>query len=485
MASQEYSVGAKRVFAVVVVAIIVVVAIVSYAATPGVKVASSSASSASAAQSSTFYSTTSLLGLRLQVQLNTSTFQSGSGITAQIAIFNTLDQNLSLTPTYQVNSTIAEWDNYDFFCGASGGPLLRVVSYALFQGNYSAANVSLAGGPLQLAPQVPISCVTVAEPDSITFLPENDSAVLSMPYGGVTPGLVTVAASTEACTSPAPGEFDYGAGRGLSGYWNSTGIPPGSLGCEIGSKYFTYFPPGEYTLAVEDVWNQTLYAHFQVNAASGTTSGAISTDSALLARCSSSQGSGSQGGGQAFGTVTAGTSSPAVICVQLYDYSATPVTLNLTSALSIQALQYVYNGNVGTPRSFSGQANFTVSVSQPQVTIGGPNNTNEGIIVAYAVTANEGASGTYQLGYLPSTSLSTWILGAQEPEQCGYYGQLVAGNGQPNYVQPTGCITYSTTYQSSSTATSSSGSPTIPGIPYQLISGDLYFRVVGVTSSTG
>lgn len=272
MGSQEYSVGAQRAFAVMVVAVIVVVAIVSYTVAPGVEVVSSSASSASAAQSSTFYSTTSPLGLRLQAQLNTSTFQSGSVITAQIAVFNTLDQNLSLTPIYTANSTILSWNDYDFFCGASGSPLLRMVSYALFQGNFAAANFSLAGSPLQLAPRVAISCVTGPEPDSITFLPENDSVVLSTPSGGVTLGRAAVSASTQACTSPASGDFDYGPSRGLSGYWNATGIPSGSVGCEVGSKYFTYFPAGEYTLAVEDIWNQTLYTHFQVTSVGAMTS---------------------------------------------------------------------------------------------------------------------------------------------------------------------------------------------------------------------
>ena len=214
------------------------------------------------------------------------------------------------------------------------------------------------------------------------------------------------------------------------------------------------------------------------SASSSTSSpSSASTDSALVEQCTeTSPGSG-------FGTVTAGTASPALVCVQLYYFSGTPLNVNLTGALSIQALQYTYNGSVGTPRSFSGASNFTVSVSQSQVTIGGPTNENEGTIIAYAVTAKTGASGTYQLGYLPSSSLDTWMLGAQEPEQCGYYGQLVAGNGQPNYVQPAGCITYTTTNESNSTAASSSSGTTIPGIPYQLVSGDLYFRVVGTASS--
>ena len=50
-----------------------------------------------------------------------------------------------------------------------------------------------------------------------------------------------------------------------------------------------------------------------------------------------------------FGNVVTDTSSPAVICLQLYYYGA-PLTLNLSTALSIQAVQYIYNGSVGTPR---------------------------------------------------------------------------------------------------------------------------------------
>ncbi len=186
-----------------------------------------------------------------------------------------------------------------------------------------------------------------------------------------------------------------------------------------------------------------------------------------------------------------------MLCVQLYYYSATPLTLNLTGLLSIQALQYVYNGSVGTPRSFSGGPNFTVSVSQSQLVIGGPTNENEGTVVAYNLTAKAGASGTYQLGYFLSSSLNSWMLGPQEPEQCGYYGQLVAGSGQPNYAQPTGCITYTYTTTTclcptapaacpcASETTASSSSPSIPGIPYPLITGEVYFRIVGVINSTG
>jgi hypothetical protein len=184
----------------------------------------------------------------------------------------------------------------------------------------------------------------------------------------------------------------------------------------------------------------------------------------------------SSGPKSGFGQVITAT-TPAVLCVRLYYYSATPLTLNLTSALSIQAVKYAYNGSVGAGRPFSGAYNFTVVVSQASLTLGGPSDKNEGTIVAYSITAKPGASGTYQLGYLPSSSLNTYLLDPQEPKQCGYYGSLVAGDGQPNYVQPTGCITYATT--------SNSNSMNIPGISYSLTSGYLYFEIVGVISSAG
>jgi hypothetical protein len=482
MVSQESGVGAKKVFAVVVVAVIVVVAVVSHTGLPGVKVASSGASTTSTEQTPTFYSTTSPLGLRLQLQLNASTFESGSGLAAQIAVFNSLDENLSLTPAYQANSTILTWDGYDFFCGDSGDPLRAVVGYALFSGDYSAGNVSLAGSPLQLAPPVGISCISVAGPDSIVFLPESDNASLN---GLGNPGgiheLVALAASTESCENPTPGTYDCGADKGLSGYWNTTGVNYlQDQEAAIGSQYFSYFPPGQYTLVVQDEWGQSLYAHFQVTpqvgAASSSSTSVISTDSALVAECPQ------MGPGVGFGTVTVGTASPALLCVQLYYYSNAPLTINLTSALSIQALQYVFNNGVGVSRSFSGASNFTISLSQPELTIGGPSNENEGVVVAYAVTAETGASGTYPLSLFLAGGLSEWMFGSQGPESCGSYGQLAAGNGAPNYDQGLGgCITYAT----GNGSTSGSSEFAVPGVPYQLIKGDLYFAVSGVSSPAG
>jgi hypothetical protein len=211
-----------------------------------------------------------------------------------------------------------------------------------------------------------------------------------------------------------------------------------------------------------------------------STSTEASANSALVAQCPNS------GPESGFGTVTAGTRTPALLCVRLFYYSTTPLTVNLTAALSIQALQYIANGSVNYPRSFSGASNFTVTASQSQLTIGGPNDENEGATIAYGVAAKPGSSGTYWLSFLKSSGLSAYVLDPQEPISCAFDGELVAGSGQPDYTQGfNGCITYTTTNQSGSTTTSKSSAPIVPGIPYSLTTGYIYFEIVGVANSTG
>jgi hypothetical protein len=217
------------------------------------------------------------------------------------------------------------------------------------------------------------------------------------------------------------------------------------------------------------------------SSSSSYSAGLVSTNSTLVAQCPNS------GPESAFGTVTAGTSTPALLCVRLFYYSTIPLTVNLTAALSIQALQYIANGSVNYPRSFSGASNFTVTASQSQLTMGGPNNENEGATIAYGVTAKSGSSGTYWLSFLKSSGLSAYVLDPQEPMSCAFDGELVAGSGQPDYTQGfNGCITYTTTNQSGSTTTTSSTStPTVPGIPYSLTTGYIYFEIVGAAGSPG
>jgi hypothetical protein len=125
-------------------------------------------------------------------------------------------------------------------------------------------------------------------------------------------------------------------------------------------------------------------------------------------------------------------------------------------------------------RSFSGDSNFTISASENQLVFGGPQNENEGAVVAFAVTAKPGTSGTYELSFS-----GNYMLAPIEPARCAYYGTLVAGDGHPLYVFPGGCITYITS------GTNTSSLPTIQGVPYPILTNTLFFRVVGVINSTG
>jgi hypothetical protein len=207
-------------------------------------------------------------------------------------------------------------------------------------------------------------------------------------------------------------------------------------------------------------------------------------NSTLQAECTRAQAPTAVG--FTFGELSAGTKSPAIICIQFYYFNSTaPLTIDFDQVLSIQALQYIQNGTTSYPRSFDGGSNFTIATSQAMLSMGGPDNENEGAVVAFALTAKAGASGTYRLNLLsyPGLGGSVWMLNPQEPVRCGYYGELVAGNGQPDYTGVggfSGCITY-TTY---GTTTTTSSSPLIPGVQYPVLTGYVYFRAVGVINST-
>jgi hypothetical protein len=338
------------------------------------------------------------------------------------------------------------------------------VGFAVFQGYYGINNYT-SGKSLPLYNTTTMfSCTENYFPNVYLFQPKSDSVSIYNDH--------QFRVNTTASVSLS-----------ASGYWTG--------GADTASPATFNTFAGSYTVLGADEWGNVLLLHFSVTTSSSTSTG----NSTVPAKCPNVQTSIS-----GVVVVTAGTTSPAVLCFQLYYYSAAPLTLNLTRALSIEALQYVYNGSVGTPRSFSGAPNFTMSASQSQLVIGGPTNENEGAVVVYNLTAKAGASGDYQLGFFsyPGLGGDAWMLGSQEPLRCGYYGELLAGSGQPDYDQGTGgCITYATT--SSTTiclcptspaacpcaSESISSSPSIPGIPYPLMSEYLYFRIIGTTNTPG
>jgi len=213
-------------------------------------------------------------GLELEVDLNATVTAPGGAIGAQLTLFNSLDQNLSLVLSYPANSTISDWNSYDTDCG--GSFFYSMIGYALFQGYYSASNISLAGSPLQLGPQLVTSCIMMANPDSVVFLPDSNTGVLYSPFWpDGNPEQITMSASTGSCLSTSPGSYSCGVSKGLSGYWNTTAAIT-LQDATIGSPYFRYFSPSEYTLAVQDMWNQTVYVHFHVVSALGSPVEAVS-----------------------------------------------------------------------------------------------------------------------------------------------------------------------------------------------------------------
>jgi hypothetical protein len=185
-----------------------------------------------------------------------------------------------------------------------------------------------------------------------------------------------------------------------------------------------------------------------------------------------------------FRALVATTSQTAVVCLRLYYYNSTAATtINVTSALSIEAVHYIANSTTMYLSSFNGASNFTVTSSQSQLVIGGPGNENEGTTIAYAIMAKPGASGTYELGLRGDV----WILSPQAPVPLfwpgcgGFLGKLVAGNGQPNYLRM--MITCGTVITTSQGSTPTSAH-TVSGVPYQLPNGDIYIELTGVFNST-
>jgi len=187
------------------------------------------------------------------------------------------------------------------------------------------------------------------------------------------------------------------------------------------------------------------------------------SSSGLLAQCSRAETPSPTG--LLFGTVTTGTNTPAIICVQFYYFNSTTLT-TLPISMMIQATQ--------PNRSFSGDSNFTIIASENHIVFGGPQNENEGAVVAFAVTAKPETSGTYELSFS-----GNYMLTPIEPAECAYYGTLVGGDGHPLYVFPGGCLTYNTN------GMNTSNMPSIQGVTYPILTNTLTFRVVGVINSTG
>lgn len=229
-------------------------------------------------------------GLQLEVVLNTTEIQYGSSLSATILLYNPLSASLVLPVSYSNDQNILASNPNDFLCALNS--VYDLFGFALYQGYYSSSNVSQAA-PLLLTPEPEIGCPTTYQPNisQITFPPQSDSGIVSKGTslnmtinantGGchlTQPNPVTIVSSTNGTlitsTTMEPG-FSCGSGSSLFGYWTK---PPANESCSqlstandtspwnmIGPYCnLVSFPVGSYTLVAQDVWNQIVYAHFQV-----------------------------------------------------------------------------------------------------------------------------------------------------------------------------------------------------------------------------
>ncbi|MGD0638240.1 MAG: hypothetical protein ABSA72_09410 [Nitrososphaerales archaeon] len=210
----------------------------------------------------------------LQVELNATKVGYHGGLSATITLTNLLPYNMSFVPNLPANSSIAKWNGYDYLCGNSGGSDL--VGFAVMKGHYTSANLSSAA-PLTMEPPVNIECPASVNPDKIVFLPDSSRYAIYYPPGnstspsGINETLIASShPSTGDCVLLPAGYISCDNGS-LFGYWtwNGSSGPPyfNSQDANTTSKFFNYFPPGEYTLVVQDLWGATLFSYFQVAAA--------------------------------------------------------------------------------------------------------------------------------------------------------------------------------------------------------------------------
>jgi hypothetical protein len=210
-----------------------------------------------------YYSGVSSDGLQLTVKLNSSVMQPKGALEVHILVMNTLNNDVSLPVV--ANRNISASNQFDSLCG--NNPSWSLVGFALFNGHFSAGNITEAGSPLLLAPpNTNAACPGQGNLNSTTFSPNSDKTKSIVPTGDGQVFTLSfpaeVNASTTYCTPVVGGMSTCGVGSSLLGYWNPALGP--SNDSTLASKMLVPFPSGEYTIVATDDWNQFIYAYFTV-----------------------------------------------------------------------------------------------------------------------------------------------------------------------------------------------------------------------------
>jgi hypothetical protein len=245
-----------------------------------------------------FNSTISQDGLRLEVALNTTSLLAGKGLSAQVYLTNTLPRNVSLSANLTAfpGDSALEALGRGYQCHGAG--LLGVLNFGVYQGHYTAANFSQDAVPLILEAPVPHGCpnpyyYVQSPPQRVEFAANSDMATVSgqkttgmhlSPWtGNVTavpnrsgPSTIIVNGSTTTSSGETQLYLAWGpVYEGLRGYWT---LPPNGIYISIhpynnstvlqaikeAHGLYHEFTPGSYTIVAEDLWNQTVFAYFEV-----------------------------------------------------------------------------------------------------------------------------------------------------------------------------------------------------------------------------
>ena len=244
-----------------------------------------------------FNSTISQDGLRLEVALNTTSLLAGKGLSAQVYLTNTLPRNVSLSANLTAfpGDSALEALGRGYQCHGAG--LLGVLNFGVYQGHYTAANFSQDAVPLILEAPVPHGCpnpyyYVQSPPQRVEFAANSDMAtvagqkttemhlspwtfnVTAVPYRSG-PSIGIVNGSTTTSSGVTQLELAWPAHEGLRGYWT---LPPNGIYISIhpynnstvlqaikeAHGLYHEFTPGSYTIVAEDLWNQTVFAYFEV-----------------------------------------------------------------------------------------------------------------------------------------------------------------------------------------------------------------------------